>query len=329
MRFSISLRPKDIRDYSSLKTQVDGQALERFKRLTEGGCIPLHLPAANRQKVAVEPGEGRGRVLPRLYLPEDIRLRADEIVAYENRKLEEAGIMGGWIDGGKLAVRSISVSVPDNRLSLGVSSLRWSEILAMGGLPFEEIADYGALKLDTNTHVLARHNDHDILLVGHRGRKPGEPRMGDIALLAPAKENTQWTLATNGTVDADVMCSIPNPEDIWIANSLREFKEELGMDSHEKLSYLGLIVDPKMFVGALGIVGVIETDLSPYEVDEARKRAKYAVEVPVLDTIPLEKDTLATYLRVNRSNMVPQLVTSIVMLGYSRWGSGFLELADK
>ncbi len=348
MAIQISLRPQDIRAYSSLEKKLPKTSLERFKSLCEGGCHALDLSSGWGTAVSVNrfaqamatgpmPSELCNTAL-RLLLPEDIRMGAMDIILRENRKLRDSGVQGSWIDGEKLAVRSIMKTdgraSPDimkwkaDDLSLEVSMMKWSEILALKGLPFDEIADYGAFKLDTNTHVVARENAHDLLLVGHRGRKPGEPRMGSEALLAPARDGTQWTLATNGTIDAELL-GAGDPNEVWINNSTKEFSEELGVSWDHFIDYLGLIVDTKMFVGAIGIVGVIQTSLMPEEIDEIRKLARDAVEVSKLDAIPLESGSLAQYLRVNRSNMVPQLVTSIAMLGYSRFGDGFLKLADK
>jgi len=322
----ISLRPIDIRSYAALANQLDPRALARFKALIENACVPVHLASAQAHTVGIMAATGLSG-MDRVHLPETVVLTANEIVAKENQKLREQGVQGKWVDGKKLAVQAAMTKDPD--VLIKVVSIQWSEILAMKGFSFDLIADFRAFKLDTNTHVLAMDNGHQVLLVGHRGRKPGEPRMGSEALLAPAKMGTQWTLATNGTVDADVLSSAKDASKVWVKNSLKEFSEELGVEGENNLRYLGLIVDTKMFIGAIGIVGVIDTHLTPYEIDEKRKKARDAVEVPMLDVIPLEQESLAAYLRINRSNMVPQLVTSIAMLGYGQFGDAFLKLADK
>lgn len=326
---TVKLDPQDIRAYASLRGQLGPRALSRFKSLTEGACVPLHLRdrQGGRAEISIYAVNAAGEAPGALSLPADVSARAAEIVAEENAKLRAQGIGKEWIDGEKLAVQCINVM--PGTITMGVSVLRWSEILAMKGLPFDEVAGMRAFKLDTNTHVIADDNGTPMLLVGQRGRKPGDPRMGSEALLAPKKGSVQWTLATNGTLDLEVMAAVKDKREAWKLNSRKELGEELGVSETHGLTYLGLMVDPKMFVGALGIVGVIKTGMSPVQVDEKRKEAKHGIEVPVLDAIALEKGPIADYLRKNRDSMVPQLVTGLAMLGYSLWGNGFLRQADK
>jgi hypothetical protein len=324
----ISLNAEEILDYSAIKAQLDRKAYLRFKSLTEKAAIPLHVGDQEGMTISIHPTYGSPGDPPKnLRLRPEIAQRAGAIAEHENRKLAEAGVEGPWIDGEKLAVQGINLV--DNYMMMGVSIIKWSQILALKDFSFRAVADLLAFKLDTNTHVTAVEDGRRVLLVGQRGRKPGEPRMGSEALLAPVGENVQWTLATNGTIDYDVMNAAMDGTGIWKLNSMREFREELGVEGSYRLRYLGTIVDPVMFVGALGIVGVIETSLSPYDIDDAKKRARHGIEVPVLDFIPLEQDEVAKYLRANRSNMVPQLVTGIALLGYQNWGLDFLKKADR
>ena len=175
------------------------------------------------------------------------------IVRAENEKLEKQGVKGGWIDGEKLAVTDLAIH--PGQLSFSTSIFNFSHILAMKDFSFEQIAELSAFKLDTNTHILAKDGGHTVLLVGQRGRKPGEPRMGAEALCAPAGSKIQWTLATNGILDLDVLDpKKASPDEAWIENSFKEFEEELGVSKTGSLRYLGTMVDPHMFIGALGIL---------------------------------------------------------------------------
>ena len=261
-----------------------------------------------------------------LDIPLDMGERAMQITREENEKLRMRGVEGAWIDGEKLAVASMSAS--GSCAYLSVRMMRWSEILAMKELTFSEIAGLGAFNLDTNTHVLARENEHELLMVAQRGRKPGEPRMGTEMLLAPAVGGVQWTLATNGTVDAP-LTRTERSDLVWMKNSLKEFRDELGVDGAAGLRYLGMMIDTNMFIGAFGILGVMNTTLSPGQLDDARRKARDGTEVAALDAIPMEKENLAAYLRVNRGSMVPQLISGLVILGYNRWGEDFLRQADR
>jgi hypothetical protein len=320
---SISLNAGDMSTFKSMDGHLKPKDLERFKSLLERGCLPLHINSQQEiNKIFVYINQGTRRCLK---LSDDVRSTASGIVAAENEKLKAKGVEGEWIDGEKLAVTRMVV---DDYIIFSTSIFNFSHILAMKDFTFEKIAALSAFKLDTNTHVLATEGKHRLLLVGQRGRKPGEPRMGSEALCAPVGSEVQWTLATNGILDADVPVAI-NPEQAWIENSFKEFEEELGVSKTGSLRYLATMVDPHMFTGALGILGAIETNLSPEQIHEARKKARHAVEVPVLDVIPMEEDAIATYLRVNRSNMVPQLVTGLVVLGFESWGENFLIKADK
>jgi hypothetical protein len=331
--FHVSLNPDDVLSAKALKSRIGEKEFGRFSALIEGGCMPLHIPSRSLSKAKVSvcgfkqwPEPEKARPFTHLHLPEEVKMQAQAIVKAENELLRKSKTPGSWIDGEKLAVRKISYN--RDGVQMSVSGLWWSEILAMKSMSFPELADLGAFKLDTNTHVLAKEKRHTLLLVGHRGRKPGDPRMGAEAMLAPAKPGTQWTLATNGTLDADVLRS-SDETDAWIKNSMSEFEQELGVEGKYLLKYLGLMVDTRMFTGAIGIVGSIHTNLTPDQIDEARSRARDGVEVSALDVIPLEKEALARYLRKNRDNMVPQLITGIVLLGYKRWGQDFLALADR
>jgi hypothetical protein len=324
-RQSISLRASDMRAFKSLEGSLPPNILDRFKSLVENGCLPLHL---NKKENPTRFIHVTASNYNRLGLSAEVQKAAKDIIQAENRKLRDQGIEGEWIDGEKLAVTEL---VDDSRrLFFSTSVFNFSHILAMKDFSFDQIAGLLAFKLDTNTHVLAKEGKHRLLLVGQRGRKPGEPRMGSEALCAPVGAEVQWTLATNGILDLPVLVeNLAHPDLAWINNSFKEFEEELGISKTGSISYLATMVDPHMFTGAMGILGAIETDLTPKQIHEARKLAKHAVEVPVLDTIPMEEDSIATYLRVNRNNMVPQLVTGLVVLGFESWGKSFLVKADK
>jgi hypothetical protein len=61
-------------------------------------------------------------------------------------------------------------------------------------------------------------------------------------------------------------------------------------------------------------------------VDHAR--ALHGAEAPAFEVVGLERDSIAAFFRTNRERMTPQLATSLVILGYCRWGVEFLKLAD-
>ena len=311
----ISLRASDILRYKHMERQLERCSIERFKRLSEGGCIPVHL-ARGGEAVLIEPY----RKNPRLELPDHLGLRALEISLKENKKLRDAGIDGDWIDGKKLAVHSADKY--QDRIRLRVSMIRWSEIEALRGLSLEDMLRLKVLKLDTYTHLVCKEDGHELLVVGLQG-KPPDPRMG--------KQNgrPRWTLSANGTVDAEILCTAGSPARVWVENSRNELREELGIDPEADLQYLGLILDAKVSIGALGIVGMMRTGLTLRQVEDARKQAIDQVEVEAIDAIAVEQEAFIRYLEANREGMTPQLITSLVMLGYSLWGESFLAGAER
>jgi hypothetical protein len=325
---SVSLRPEDIRSYRNLRLQLGKLALKRFKSLTEDGCVPLHIETRGGDvSLSIFPAYSTSsKPPPFLQLPPKMLGKPAAIMAEPGKKPLDHGIQGRCVDGIKLAVRSMSVV--GNSISMQVSRMLWDQILALDGLGFDEIAHLEALRLDTNTHVIAMERNWQILLVGRRSMEPGEARAGATTLSAPSGTNAQWTLPVNGCVDHGLMMR-SRPCQVWKDNSLKEFEEELGVFDATEVRYLGTVVDTRLFLGAIGIVGVIETPLTPTQVDDSRRRMSHGMEVPALDAVPLEMDEIAAYLRANRDRMVPQLVSGLVMLGYDRWGMDFLRAADK
>lgn len=145
--------------------------------------------------------------------------------------------------------------------------------------------------------------------------------------LAP-KDKEQWTLAVNGTVDYEVMASAPKPSEAWRMNSQKEAKEELGLSELSQPKYLGTIVDGKMFVGAMGIVGVMESRISLKYLHFAKMHAVDGHEIADIDVIPMEMEAFAKHLKTGLQ-CTPQLTTGLVLLGYDQWGYDFLKLAAR
>lgn len=322
----ISLRSRDVRSCKSLRGLQEKESIERLKKLTEGGCKPLHIetPESPTDLLSIRLHNSG---FMRLKLTKKINQKAQEIFAQENRKLKEKHPDKEWIDGEKLALQTMSLI--NDEIYLTASIMGFSHILAMKDFDFGQIAGLKALKLDTNTHVVAREGEHRLLLVAQRGKKPGDPRLGTESLCAPVGSEVQWTLATNGMIDADVVQSTEAPA-VWVRNSFKEFKEELGVEKDGTLiKYLGMMVDTVKFTGATGILGMIETEFTPDQIEEKRTKAIDKYEVPVLDAIALEKEAIARFLRENRGNMVPQLITGLAVLGFVSWGEDFLARADR
>ena len=319
------------------------QSWHRFKELTQNACIPLSLGHPTR--VSVLPYGENAREYASLPLPDHIQAAAREISRRENQKLIAKGVREGWIDDEKLAVRSIRVQdsfyKDNNVVSIRASTMRWSEILAMKDFPFEKIAELSAFKLDTNTHLIARDGAHYVLLVAARGKKPGDVRMGDESLLAPSAGEKQLTLAVNGTIDRKTMGDGPHNESTGEAvrymSIWAELEEEHGLVSYAQsrnttagsYGHLGLMLDAIKFVGAVGIVNEVITEFSPAEIEIARQTAKDKSEIGPLEIVPMEMASVARYLVLNRDNMLPQLITGLVLLGYKHWGDVFLRLSEK
>jgi hypothetical protein len=318
----ISLSAKDISSFRYMREAFDKKSFSRFKSLVEGACTPVHLSdeAKTERETSVLIGPAVGYPPPYLELPQEVYVRAAVVAREENAK-----IGGGWIDGDKLAVSSALYF--RSTLSMLVKRMKYSQIVAMKGDSFEEIASRGAFKLDTNTHVIATEGGRELLVVGARGRSTGEPKMGAETFLAPAEGDMQWSLATNGMIEAEMVSSGKEAE-AWMKSSLRELGP-IGYRQQQSMRYLGLIVDQHTLRGAVGIVGELRTKLSPQEIEEGRRNTRHSVEVPKLDAVPLDVDALASYLRANRGSMTPQLISSLVILGHDRWGNAFLEKADK
>lgn len=317
---------------------------ERLNALTQGACIPLHPGRSvdgtrKDSDLSIHSSDFIHNQLSPLELPPEIRDRAHEIARLENEKLQARDIEGEWIDGEKLAVQLLVVSDQirghQMRLSFEVSVLRWSEILALKDIPFDRLAAWGALHLDTNTHVVAKENKHRVLILAKRGNKPGDPRMGE-ELFYPSVGDRQWTLATNGTIDAATARSVEFGGLVWEKSVLAEAQQELGLEMlAEKsgkplsLSYVGVLLDTSLFVGTISILGAIYTSLPLRAVEEAWKSAPDRSEIEQFDTIPMECDAVARYLREHRARMLPELVTGLVLLGYNHWGERFLRKADR
>ncbi|MBD3210890.1 hypothetical protein GF318_05925 [Candidatus Micrarchaeota archaeon] len=317
----ISLRHNDICQFKNISPQLTRKSLERFKRLTENGCVPLHLHtekgARSSRSVYVIPAYGR---LSDLRLPDSIREKASAIRSRENAK---AG--GRWVDSDKLAVDSLGI-LPGT-ISALVTKMKLSETLAMKHFGIEDICRLKAFRLNTNAHVTARDNGREVLLVAQKETTPSGKRMGDNALLS---EKTRGGLASNGMFDADVISSEKRAGDAWESCCRKEFEEETGISLETtNPDYLGLVMDTVQPVGAIGILGILRAELETKQIDEARKKANGSAGIAALDTIPMEGSAMARYLRENRDSMVPQLITGLVILGYENWGAEFLRQADK
>ncbi len=325
----ISLRPNDIRSFRGLEKQVTPMELSRFKSLTEGSCIPLHINQDYDVKfvsVFLEPKA-------RLKHVDDIHMKALAIAKKEEWKLMESGASGRWIDGERLSVKSISSG--KKSITFMNNILLQSEILAMKGLPFERVARAGGFRLDTQAHILAMDSGNPVILVGRQKKGPGQPTMESKALLTPLREEALWTIATSRALDTDVLRQPTLPEQAWLRNILKQFDGEVGLQSESAgdsvgngfywdLKYIGTTIDLHMSVGVTGILGLIDTNLSPQSIDDARADASL-----VLEAVPLEMYSLGKFLQVNRDNMVPQFITGLLMLGYDFWGEEFLIHADR
>jgi hypothetical protein len=289
--------------------------LARFKSLTERGCTPLQVRSRKAESVDVDIlpfAAPHGKAPPVLKLPEKVAAKASLIAKEEGRKTWP----DEWKDGEKLSVGSAGV-VSDN-LVLLVSRMKWSHVLAIKDLPFDNVAAMQAFKLDTNTHVIAQDGNHRVLVIAKRGQD------GHLA----TRGTQQWTLAVNGTVDYEVMAASPTCSETWKMNSRKEANDELGLSDLSQPKYLGTIVDGKMFVGAVGIVGVMESRMSLRYLHFAKKHAVDGGEIADMDVIPMEMEAFAGYLKAGLPS-TPQLTTGLVLLGYDQWGYDFLKLAGR
>jgi hypothetical protein len=241
---AISLRQEDIRSYRNLRLQINKSVLRRFKSLTEG-CVPLHIENLGTEvAISIHPAYARETdPPPYLQLPQDICQKADIKAA------QEMADDGEWADSEKLAVRSMSAI--GNHISILVSRIYTSQILAMKGLPFEDIAWMEAFRLFTNAHIIANDGRRMVLLISRQG---GERMAGDEELLC--QENAMWTMAVNGSIDYELMENSA-PGIIWKDNMLREFDERLGIIGESRIRYLGTVVNTKEPVGAISIIGSI------------------------------------------------------------------------
>ncbi|HSB47393.1 MAG TPA: hypothetical protein VLD37_05240 [Candidatus Bilamarchaeum sp.] len=318
----VSLSPKDILPMKRLREMFEKKTFQKFKSVIEGGCVPVHISDESKtgRPTTVIIGPANGYPPPRLELPKEVMDYAAAISAREN-----AAVGGSWIDGEKLAV--VSALSFRSTLSILVKRMQFSQIAAMRDDTFADISARGAFKLDTNTHLTAMEGGHEVLIIGQRGRKPSEPKMGSEVFLAPAEGAAQLTLATSSMVGANLLSSGSEME-AWAISSVSELGT-LGYALRHSVRYLGLMLDPLMFRGAVGILGELRTMLSPAQIEQHRKNSRHYEEVPVIDTVPLEAVAVSAYLRANRDRMVPQLITGLAVLGYERWGPKFLDMADK
>lgn len=160
--YNMSLRAEDIKDCRNLEGKIGKDTLARFKSLTERGCTPLQVRSRKAENVDVELypfAAPHGKTPPMLKLPEKLAVKADTIVKEESKKTWP----DEWKDGEKLSVRSAGV-VSDNLILL-VSRMKWSHVLAIKDLPLDKVADIGAFKLDTNTHIIAQDSNHRVLVI--------------------------------------------------------------------------------------------------------------------------------------------------------------------
>lgn len=301
-------------------TQLDPLQFARFKSLNETACTPVHIAKNDGFSIRIKPSDSF-RTPQYARLPREILEEAREIAEREKEKLRPKGLE--WLDGDKVAVSSFCSR--EQEMEIGISLLKWSWILATHNLSLDHIVNCGAIRLGTNTHLTAIDNGRPVLVIAERGKKPGDPRMGDVVFADNGK--TQLTLAVNGGIDAEVFYEA-DEFSVWKANSRKESLEELGVDAGDPC-YLGLMLDQTLFKGDLGILGIIRTNLTPLEIERLRRVAIHSVEVGEIDILPLELDSIAKYFKLKRDKMTPQLITGLVILGYRLFGENFLKLADK
>ncbi len=319
----ISLNVGNLRSMRSMG--LGPKELAGFKRLTENGAIPLCRLGKKRMAGAVRIVPN-GHKLKKLVLPEEVWINAREINRAENRKLDEKGIEGGWIDGEKLAVQSIRMR--EGRVSLSVDSINWSEILATKELDFEAIAAFRAFKLECALHVLGIDGKQQVLFVGRKGDKLGNPRMGEIGHHAEPESTLKLTFASAGAVDAGSMEEKINPFMVWENSAFERLEGETGLGRREILP-LGITVDPTYSRGALAVVGRICTGKSLKDLEKSKAAAGDSWKIEKFEAVPLEIEAMAKYFRENLGEMVPGFVAGLVMFGHELFGDMFLKAADK
>jgi|GEM_PF-5760033 len=324
----VDLSTKAIVEQRRVKRQLRSD-FDRFRdAVGKEGCAVLLVSKGHYCPVMISRKRGK---MSFLKLDERIKERARKVVESENRKLAEKGVTGQWIDGEKLAVQRVDFITSEFFVDIQVRKILYSQILAMKDEPFEAVNRAGMRKLDTNTHIIATekagNRKFEVLLVAGRGRGLDNPRMGEMLCAGPEGKE-QLTLAIDGMVDADLLKYYP-PDEIIARNSLREIGEELNMNGigHERVLFEGLMVDTYLFTGAFGVVTTLHVPFTVDEISRMRNGAEDGKEIGEIYPIENTGRAVAAFLKEKRESCLPQLVSGLVIYGYNRWGSDFLEEA--
>ncbi len=289
-----------------LRSDFDG-----FKdAIGKEGCAVLLISKGHYCPVIVSRKRGK---MSFLKLDESVKEKAGKIIREENRKLAERGVAEQWADDEKLAVQRVDFVTGESFVDLKVRKILYSEMLAMKDEPFEKVNRAGMRKLGTNAHILA-------------SEKAGN-RRSDVLLVAGG--SGRFAMALNGMVDADLLKYYP-PDEIIARNSLRELKGELVMNGvgHDCVIFEGLVVDTRLSTGSFGVVTTLHV---PFTADEIRMMMDDASGGEENEVYPIENTAkaVAAFLKDKRENCMPQLVSGLVIYGYNRWGSDFLEETAK
>jgi hypothetical protein len=320
-RRAISLKPDDIRAYRNLARQLGDRPVSMFKSLTGGACIPLEASDRRVSVSATYMALSKFSV-PCLDLPPELSRKAESIEKEEEEKLIAQGAITGWIDCDRLAAREIWA---DGELLVLFSKIRQGSIAAIRNHPFEDIAAMKALTLEAHAHVIGVENGRQVLLTGWSMPGKAEGCGGMMASCAECA-GIRRSFLVSDALEYHAMKDSSRGS-VWEDAVLRRLRQGFDVPGTRVMSNLGIAVDTG--TGRVGIFGAIETEASPDEIGMGWKSSGNMDGILMLDSIPLEKESIASYLRTNRDRMVPQLVTGLVLLGYGRWGFDFLAAADK
>ena len=303
------LHAERISDFSNVRPQFGPAAFGRLRRLTRRGCIPLHVAQSGQEPLSVMINanhSGAGEKPAAIRLPDDLSAAAKSIARKSLGSEAES-----------LAVQSMMV-LPAH-VSLGVSLMRESQMLAMDGMDFESMADLGALRLDTGAHLIANDGTRELLIVRRAGGRPGDAKSpGGVLRLAfegrvdcpPAQE---WR--------AEMLAAL------WENASSRGMRERLGLEAGIAPAYIGSMVDRTVSRASLTLLGCARTNARPSEIDAALSEA--AGESEAIESLPLDMKRIASFLAEAAESMTPQLITGLAMLGHYVWGDAFFRAADR
>lgn len=175
--------------------------------------------------------------------------------------------------------------------SLLVKTIKTSKVLSLVGSTFEEIAAMKAFPLETFSLLTFEDQGKRIMLISESGRAI------DSFVLTSGNGDTVWSQ--------------------WIIN-------ELGpVWSASNPEYVCSMVETENFKGLFTTLAVLNSSLKTKDVYSIERNLAFS------DAVVLDKEHISEFLRSRRGEILPQLWTSLVVLGYREWGGSFLGLVDK